>query len=174
MPQTVPPKTATVVVDLPPDSDLYVDGAKANVTSARRTIVTPPLQPGMEYAYTLKAEAVRDGKPVSQTKQVTIRAGAVTQVRFDALANRAPAHVTVRLPADAQLYVNNVPVAHQTATMSFDSPPLDRGKDYHYVFRAELSQAGRTRRETQQVTVEAGKRVQVRFNELATVKTAQR
>lgn len=173
-PPAAAPQKATVIVDLPADADLYVDGIKANVTSARRKVVSPPLQAGLDYVYTLKAEALRDGKPVTQTKQVTIRAGAVTQVRFDDLANRVPAHVTVRLPADAQLYVNDAPIAHQAATTSFDSPPLDRGKPYHYVFRAELRSAGRSTSETRKVTVEAGKRVQVVFDSLVPVKTAHR
>jgi uncharacterized protein (TIGR03000 family) len=45
-------------------------------------LVTPPLQPGREYHYTLTAELERDGKPIKVTRRVAVRAGAETRVEF--------------------------------------------------------------------------------------------
>ena len=52
-------------------------------TSALRTFVTPPLDPAKAYSYTLKAEAVRDGRTVSTTKEITVRAGQETDATLN-------------------------------------------------------------------------------------------
>jgi uncharacterized protein (TIGR03000 family) len=44
---------------------------------------SPALEPGKEYFYTLKADLVQDGKTVSTTKQVYVRAGDESQVTLD-------------------------------------------------------------------------------------------
>jgi uncharacterized protein (TIGR03000 family) len=74
---------AQLVVSLPADAKLTIDGQATSATSATRTFVTPELQPGMTYIYNLKAEVVADGKPVAVTKTVTVRAGEVTRVNLD-------------------------------------------------------------------------------------------
>src|SRR5207244_3275794 len=51
---------ATIVVSLPADARLTVDGAQTNSVSERRTLVTPNLEAGETYVYTLRAEIVRD------------------------------------------------------------------------------------------------------------------
>jgi uncharacterized protein (TIGR03000 family) len=42
--------------------------------------VSPTLDAGKEYYYTLTGEIQRDGKPVVATKQISIRAGEETRV----------------------------------------------------------------------------------------------
>lgn len=72
---------ATIIVSLPADAQLTFDGERTKSTSTRRTFVTPELNPGTEYSYVLKAEAMRDGKPVVLgEKRVTIHAGDTTEV----------------------------------------------------------------------------------------------
>src|SRR5205823_11966785 len=59
---SVEPAPATIVVTLPTEAKLTVDGNPTTSTSDRRVFVSPALDRGMEYFYTLKAEVVRDGK----------------------------------------------------------------------------------------------------------------
>jgi uncharacterized protein (TIGR03000 family) len=66
---------AKLTVELPADAQLYVDNVLMKTTSAKRSFVTPPLQPGKSYFYTLKAEMVRDGQNVSVTGKVVIQPG---------------------------------------------------------------------------------------------------
>lgn len=96
------------------------------------------------------------------------------RVDFGDASNNAPAQLNVSLPADAKLYVNNVLIPRAVARQPLDTPPLEQGKTYHYVLRAELYTAGQTRKETRQVNVQAGKVVDVQFDRLVPVKTAQR
>jgi uncharacterized protein (TIGR03000 family) len=74
---------ATIVVSLPADAKLLVDGAPTTSTSALRTFESPALQVGMDHHYTLKAEFARDGKTVSASKRIAVRAGEETRVSFD-------------------------------------------------------------------------------------------
>ena len=74
---------ATIVVSLPADAKLMVDGKATTSTSAVRTFVSPELTPGKSYYYTLKAEVVREGKPVVVEKRVDIAAGTKVNVSFE-------------------------------------------------------------------------------------------
>jgi uncharacterized protein (TIGR03000 family) len=74
---------ATIVVNLPAAAKLTVDGKPTTSTSDRRVFVSPALERGMEYFYTLKAEVVRDGKTEMRTEKVTVRAGEETKVQIN-------------------------------------------------------------------------------------------
>jgi uncharacterized protein (TIGR03000 family) len=76
------PVPGTIVVTLPADATLTVDGYLTKQTSAQRTLVTPALRPGESFTYTLVAETTQDGQPVTQTQRVSVRAGQVTPVSF--------------------------------------------------------------------------------------------
>lgn len=75
--------SATIVVSLPAEATLTIDGAATTSTSALRRFVSPTLEAGQEYVYTLKAEVVRDGKVVAATKKVSVRAGEQSTVSLD-------------------------------------------------------------------------------------------
>ncbi len=77
------PFRAKLVVSLPADAKLYIDDNLTKATSGRRTFNTPTLQNGQLYYYVLRAEMVRDGKTVRETKRVLIRAGELVRARFD-------------------------------------------------------------------------------------------
>jgi uncharacterized protein (TIGR03000 family) len=78
------PTPATILVSLPADAQLTVDGTATQSTSTNRVFVSPVLEPGKDFYYTLKAEFVRNGKRVAASKEVTVRAGKETRVSFAA------------------------------------------------------------------------------------------
>ena len=57
-----------------------IDDTITESTSATRTFVSPPLEPGAEYNYNIKVEIIRDGRPVIAEKQITVRAGEIAKV----------------------------------------------------------------------------------------------
>jgi uncharacterized protein (TIGR03000 family) len=67
--------SATLVVHLPEDARLTVDGQATASTSGTRVFASPPLADGKDYCYTLRAEVTRDGETQTVTRQVVIRAG---------------------------------------------------------------------------------------------------
>lgn len=73
---------ATIVVTLPADARLTVDDAATSSTSSTRVLMSPTLEPGREFHYTLKAEIVRDGKTQATSQRITVRAGEQTRVNL--------------------------------------------------------------------------------------------
>jgi uncharacterized protein (TIGR03000 family) len=77
------PAPATIVVSLPANATLKVDGAATRSTSATRVFATPALPAGQDYYYTLTAEVVRDGQTVTATRRVAVRAGQESRVSIE-------------------------------------------------------------------------------------------
>jgi len=75
---------ATIVVTLPENARLSIDGEPTRSTSTRRVFVSPSLEQGKEYTYTLQAEINQDGKPVTITRDVTVQAGKEVNVKLEA------------------------------------------------------------------------------------------
>jgi uncharacterized protein (TIGR03000 family) len=71
---------ATIVVVSPKDARLYFDGVLTQQEGTTRTFTTPPLAIGADYFYEIKAEVLRDGKPLVQTKRISVRAGETSRV----------------------------------------------------------------------------------------------
>jgi uncharacterized protein (TIGR03000 family) len=74
---------ATIVVNLPADATLTVDGEKTQSTSGTRVFISPPLQAGKTYQYTLRAEVNRDGRRETTSRTVDVQAGRTTNVNID-------------------------------------------------------------------------------------------
>lgn len=64
-----------LIVDLPEDAKLFVDGQLMKTQSGKRTFRTPALEKGQAYFYVLRAEVVREGKVQTQTRRVIVRGG---------------------------------------------------------------------------------------------------
>src|SRR6516162_5213287 len=71
---------ATLRVTLPADAKLTIEGQATRSTSAQRLFVTPPLEAGKRYSYTLSATFVRTGKTITVEQEVLVRAGRETVV----------------------------------------------------------------------------------------------
>lgn len=85
------------------------------------------------------------------------------------------ARITVRLPADARLFIDHVECPLTSPVRAFNTPKLEPNQAYTYTLRAELTRDGETVRERQAVLVSAGRQVEVDFTRLgAAATTAQR
>jgi uncharacterized protein (TIGR03000 family) len=74
---------ATIVVHLPEDANLTIDGQPTQSRSANRIFRSPPLERGKTYTYTLQAERNRDGNFVNAKKTVEVRAGERSEVTLN-------------------------------------------------------------------------------------------
>ena len=77
------PTAAELRVELPADAVLYAAGVATRQTGPVRAFRTPALAAGRDYYYELRAEVVRDGKTLSRTRRVVVRAGDTNVVQFD-------------------------------------------------------------------------------------------
>jgi uncharacterized protein (TIGR03000 family) len=73
---------ARLIVELPADAKLYVDDNPVPGTAGRRAFRTPELDRTQTYYYEVRAEVMRDGKPVGETRRVIVRAGEVVRANF--------------------------------------------------------------------------------------------
>jgi uncharacterized protein (TIGR03000 family) len=85
---------ARLIIELPADAKLFVDGQEIKNVSTRKTFSTPALQAGSEYYYEVRAEVMRDGEPVKETRRVIVTAG--KEVREDFRSMGAAATSTAR------------------------------------------------------------------------------
>ncbi len=76
-------------------------------------------------------------------------------------ANR-PVHLTVRVPAGAEIYLEDAPTTQKGTVREFVSPPLEPG-NYTYDIRATWTESGRRHEETRHLTVHPGDDVNVTF-----------
>lgn len=82
MQSMTPPNQAQIVVTLPADARMYVDGIDMNLTGSVRQFRTPDLKPGTKNTYSIKIVVDRGGKPVEETKTVDLVPGQTTRVHF--------------------------------------------------------------------------------------------
>jgi uncharacterized protein (TIGR03000 family) len=74
---------ARLLVALPADAELFIDGQPTRSAESLRTFTTPNLQPGDTYYYVLRIEMQRDGKRVAEDRRVLLRAGEETRINFN-------------------------------------------------------------------------------------------
>jgi uncharacterized protein (TIGR03000 family) len=70
---------ATIIVNVPATAKLTIDGNATTSTNERRVFVSPALEAGQEYYYTLKAEVNGQVKE----ERVTVKAGQEVAVKID-------------------------------------------------------------------------------------------
>jgi uncharacterized protein (TIGR03000 family) len=156
---------AEVMVKAPLDVLLSVEDSDLPRTASEQAFRTPELKPGYMYTYTFKAQVVREGKTVAYTKRVNVRAGESATADFTKLAaeGKDSAKITVKLPADARLFVDGTLCPLTSEMRSFTTPELVAGQRYYYTLKAEVVRGGETRAARKRVIVEAGKDVAVEF-----------
>ena len=70
----------TVIV--PADAKLFIEDQPTQMTGTRREFLSPRLEPGKQYLYTLMAEVERQGQKVSGTEEFPVKAGDHAVVEF--------------------------------------------------------------------------------------------
>ncbi len=81
--EPLPANKAILVVRLPAGANLTVDDSRTKQTGAERVFVTPPLPPGKDFKYTLKA-TWRDGdRNRVVVREAAVRAGSRTTIDFN-------------------------------------------------------------------------------------------
>jgi uncharacterized protein (TIGR03000 family) len=77
--------TAHIDVRVPASAEVWVEGAKTKQAGELRHFVSPPLTPGQDFVYDIRARWTDDnGKVVDQTRHVPVRAGSQVMENFTA------------------------------------------------------------------------------------------
>ncbi len=73
---------ALLTVDVPAEAKIFVNDRPTTSTGPVRQYISRDLQPGTTYSYKVRAEYMRDDKPVSEEKTVQLTAGQITALDF--------------------------------------------------------------------------------------------
>jgi uncharacterized protein (TIGR03000 family) len=73
---------AKLVIEKPVDAKLFVDSIPIAADAASKTFTTPELVPNQAYYYMVRIEMTREGKPVTETRRVIVRAGETATETF--------------------------------------------------------------------------------------------
>ena len=149
----------------------YTPVVAAAVPVVRGVVVQPaPVVPAPPKTFVGPRPTDPTVTPLSEAEREAVRR-VLEMMRKKAQEARPPdnvAKVTVHLPAEARLYVDEVLCNLASGTRSFTTPTLEPGRSYFYTLRMEVNRGGQTVTESRRVTVTTGKEVEVDFHATAT------
>lgn len=84
-------------VHVPGNAEVWLEGQKTKQTGEVRNFISPPLTPGEDFQYTIKARWQEGGKDVEQVQKVVVHSGSKLNVRFP-MAPGGPEVVPLPVP----------------------------------------------------------------------------
>jgi uncharacterized protein (TIGR03000 family) len=70
-------RSAVINLRVPSDAKVWFDQSQMKQTGTMRSFESPLLDVGSEYAYQIRIQVKRDGKDITETRRITLRAGDV-------------------------------------------------------------------------------------------------
>ena len=90
-PEGLAPTNARLIVEAPADARLYIDDRAMKTEAEVRTYQTPELDPGQTYFSDVRVELERDGKTLTASKRVLVKAGQDAHADFKDMETTATA-----------------------------------------------------------------------------------
>ena len=110
---------------MPADAKIFVNGSETRSTGGVRRFMSRGLAAGKQYDFAVKMTVDRDGTPAEETKLVSLTAGERTTVSFTAAPKTS---LTLRVPADAKVWLAGNETSSQGATRLFETTTLRDGQ----------------------------------------------
>ena len=154
-----------LAVDVPADAKLFVNGQPTRSTGAKREFVSRGLERGASYTYEVRAEVIRDGQTVTETKKIDLRSGETARLAF-ALekSQKLETRLTVHVPADAKVYLAGNETSAKGETRIFRTTGLRNGKAWEdYTIKVELDRGGRKVVQEKRISLKAGEAKELDF-----------
>jgi uncharacterized protein (TIGR03000 family) len=175
-------RSATLNVHVPADAQVFVNGLATKSTGADRRYVSNGLQAGYNYSYEVRAELVRDGRTITETKVVKLQAGDNSEVNFELNGDEGQiaeqplsTSLTLHVPAQAKVYLSGNETKSFGETRRFSTTKLANGQAWQdYVVRVELEQNGQLLTKEEAVSLAAGdaRELTIRFDAPQVAQTA--
>ncbi len=171
--------SARLAVKVPADAQVFVNDRPTTSTGMDREYISRDLQAGANSSYSVRAEFVRDGQPVSEVKTVQLTAGQGAQLDFTqgapsiqtASAPEARTTLTVRLPADAKLYLGGHETKATGPVREFSTTRLPNGSEWTtYAVRAVIERDGKQEVREESISLKAGDSRELSINFDSTAK----
>lgn len=163
-----------LLVMVPADAKVTVNGKETTSTGGERQYISRNLMRGSNYNFVVTATTVRNGKANTMTKTATLTAGASAELSFLDLshseldtASTQPltTKLTVRVPADAKVYLAGNETRQTGEVREFSTTKLTAGEGWNgYTVRAEIEKDGKLISKEQVVSIDAGQSKEIAFD----------
>lgn len=161
-----------LVVSVPEDVKLTINGREMRETGVERRFVSHGLHTGVNYSYEIKAQAIRNGVPVTKHANVLLAAGKQESLSFDFRDNQLPTKpvaatvrttLTVSLPGDAKLYIDGFERSLTGDMRQFVTTKLEAGKVESCVVRATVKRGAKEHSKESVLTLKGGESHELAF-----------
>ena len=160
---TKPFGKSVLTVNLPKDAKLIVNNRLTKTKGKSRSYVSRKLRPNKRYTFKLNATVVRNGKELTLTKNVVLRAGKDVDVRFD-FDRPVTTQLTVKVPenANVKLCGNNTSATGIVRNFKTKLKPGKVWEDYSIDITYERD--GEQITQSRSISIEAGEKYVVDFS----------
>jgi len=141
----------TLAVDVPEDARVYVNGTLTKTPGTHRVFISRGLASGYQYTYEVRAVVDREGKELSDTRVVHVKAGATADVAFkfdQPSSGVVPTMLTLHVPDDAQVTLEGNEAKSTGTVRQFKTTSLSKGaewRDYSVVVSVDRNNRVETR-----------------------------
>jgi uncharacterized protein (TIGR03000 family) len=157
---------ALLSVTVPEEARVYVNGHLTQTPGSVRRYVSSGLAGGHSYTYQVRAEVVRDGQPVSQTKTVRLRAGQAADLAFHLPADSVvETLLALNVPQDAKVRLDGRTTKATGPVRKFATTKLQRGEQWtDYRVAVSIERNGQTLTREERVTLIGGQTRELTFD----------
>ena len=166
--------STTLVVTVPADARITMNGRETTSTGSQRRFVSRGLESGKMYQYEIHAQVDRNGEILEKTKLVRVQAGKVSTVAFDFRAESTQqasqsevtcTTLTVHVPDDAKVSLADNDTSLTGPVRVFTTTQLQTDQQWNdYVVRVTMHHDGQTTSREKSITLVGGKSVDVTFD----------
>ncbi|NBV47166.1 MAG: TIGR03000 domain-containing protein, partial [Planctomycetia bacterium] len=163
----VPADGAMLVVRLPADAEVFVNGAKTAATGSLRRYMSRGLAAGREYDFVVKVVTKRDGEPREETKVAALAAGGRSNLDFTVATARTAkkTSLTLRVPADAKVWLAGNVTVSQGDVRVFETDQLKDGQAWrNYEIRVATLVGGREQVASKTIDLIGGSTVELEID----------
>jgi len=160
--------SALLVVNLPADAQVFVNGEKTAATGGVRRFVSRGLAADKDYEFVVKMVVNRDGSAREEMKKVTLSAGGRSSVTFGEESAKQKTSLTLHVPADARVWLAGNETSSTGATRLFETSNLRSGQTWqNYEIRVATVVDGREKVVSKTINLVAGGTVELSLDPAA-------
>lgn len=160
-----------MTVRVPSQAKIFINDRLTTSLGTVRQYITRQLGSGMIYTYNVRAEITRDGRTITQTRTMQLKAGQHIDLAFDfnapAVVDQHAVTTTliVHVPEDAKVYLGESPTRSIGSVRRYVTKNLTSGQQWdNYLVRAQLERGGQTVSLEQKISLVAGETRTLKFD----------
>ncbi len=154
-----------LTVHVPADAEVYVNGARTMSRGSLRRYVSRNMLDGLDYTYNVRVVAQVDGRPVTESKQIRVRAGEMANLAFELRPAPAETSLTLHVPADARVYLGGQETTSRGTVRTFKTAEMRVGQAWtDYAVRVVVERNGRQEVKQQMIDLAAGENRELEFD----------